>query len=94
MKPTLVAAIALLAISSSAAFAWDGQDSNTGESVTIDSGNLVRPGNDIDIYDGASGEYHSFSVDDIQRYGGSVVVTGTDNETGESRELEMDGYSH
>jgi hypothetical protein len=67
--------------------AWSGYDATSGGSVEIESGNLVREGETIDVYDG---EYKTMKVESINRFGGSVEIQGTDD-TGEQRVLEMDG---
>ncbi|GLS29393.1 hypothetical protein SAMN04488498_13813 [Mesorhizobium albiziae] len=72
------------------ACAWDGTDSETGGAVEIESGNLVREGNDIELYDSDGGEYRDVTVEDIRRYGSSVEVEVYDNDTGEYRTLEME----
>lgn len=82
-------AIAMLMVPG-AAKSWDGQDQDTGESVTIDAGELVRSGNSIDIYDSSDGSYHNVDVNDITRTGGGVELDIYDNDTGEDRTLEMD----
>ncbi|MFD9899697.1 DUF5334 family protein [Mesorhizobium sp. NPDC059054] len=73
------------------AFAWDGVDTSTGNSVEIEKGNLVRTGRDIEIYDYDAGEYRDVTVEDISRHGSTVEVEVYDNESGEYRTLEMDG---
>lgn len=89
MKTThLMALLSALAISTSV-MAWSGTDSTTGADVEIGSGNLVRSGNDIEVYDYDKGEYRDVTVESIQRYGGTVEVEVTDNETGETRTLDM-----
>lgn len=72
------------------AFAWDGVDSNTGDSVEIEKGNLVRPGQDIEVYDWGSGEYRDVEVQSIQGSGSSVDVEVYDYESGEYRTFEME----
>jgi len=72
------------------AMAWDGYDYANGTYVEIDKGNLVREGEDIEIYDYNVGEYRNVEVQDIDRYGGSTEVEVYDYETGEYRTLEMD----
>lgn len=86
-KILLIASILLI---SSNVNAWDGYDYGTGDSVEIQSGNLVREGNDIEIYDHSTGEYHDVEVQDINRYGSTVEVEVYDYDTGEYRTLEMD----
>jgi hypothetical protein len=71
-------------------FAWDGVDSETGESVEIGKGNLVRRGLDIEVYDYSDGTYHDVEVQSIQRGFGSVDVEVYDYNTGMFRTFEMD----
>jgi hypothetical protein len=70
--------------------AWDGYDYDKSSYVEIDSGNLVRSGNDIEIYDYGSGEYKDVEVQSVESYGGSTEVEVYDYNTGEYRTLEMD----
>jgi hypothetical protein len=84
----LAAAYALLA-TGSAANAWDGTNTNTGASVEIEQGQLVRSGETIDVYDSNEG-YKSYDIDNITRYGSTVEIEATDSATGESTTLEMD----
>ena len=58
--------------------------------VEIESGNLVRPGKEIEIYDYGDGEYHNVEVQTVNRFGNTVEVEVYDYETGEIRFLEMD----
>lgn len=81
--------ISMLALSAPS-FAWDGYDSDSGNSIQIEQGNLVRPGETIEFYDGAEGEYRSGDVESINRYGSSVEVEVYDQEAGEYRTFEME----
>ena len=86
-----VSAIAVMAVfAPSSLFAWDGYDTETGESVSIEKGNLVRSGREIEIYDEAEGEYRTVTVEDINDIGGSVEIETYDYETGEYRTFEME----
>ncbi|RWA97334.1 DUF5334 family protein [Mesorhizobium sp.] len=78
-------------LGASDAYAWDGTDTTTGESVEIGKGNLVRTGRDIEIFDSGAGEYRDVTVESIRRYGSTVEVEVYDNESGEYRTLEMEG---
>ena len=69
---------------------WDGYDYDRGSYIEIDKGNLVRPGNDIEIYDYGTGEYKDVEVESINRYGHSTEVEVYDRSTGEYRTFEMD----
>lgn len=73
-----------------AAHAWDGVDADTGGTVEIDKGNLVRPGLDIEVYDADAGGYRDVEVQSIRRFGSSVEVEVYDSEAGEYRTFEMD----
>jgi hypothetical protein len=71
------------------AVAWDGTNSETGSSVEIDRGQLVRSGRTIEVYDSTEG-YKEYDVDRIRRSGRTVEIEATDSTTGESTTLEMD----
>lgn len=80
---------ALLIAVAMPALAWDGTDEN-GNSVEIESGNLVRAGDDIEYYNYADGNYHEATVGSIYRAGSEVVIDVTDDDTGYSHELTME----
>jgi len=86
-KTCLAGCFALL--SSIPAVAWDGTNSNTGSSVEIDRGQLVRSGRSIEVYDSTEG-YKEYDIDSIRRSGRTVEIDATDSATGESTTLEMD----
>lgn len=83
-------AIIPLLILPTAAMAWDGYDSESGSPVEIGQGNLVRPGETIEVYDHGSGDYRNVDVESIQRNGSTVEVEVYDQENGEYRTLEME----
>jgi hypothetical protein len=70
--------------------AWSGHDSDKGTYVEIDEGNLVRAGQDIEIYDSNSGEYKSVEVQSITGNGTGVQVEIYESSTDEYRTLDMD----
>lgn len=80
----------VLTLLSGPVLAWDGYDSDAGDSVSIESGNLVRPGETIEFYDYGSGEYREADVESINRYGSSVEVEVYDHDSGEYRTFEME----
>ena len=82
--------IVLAIWSATPVLAWDGYDYETGQYVEVEDGNLVRPGEEIEIYDYETGSYHDVEVQDINRTGRSVELEVYDYETGEYRYLEMD----
>lgn len=82
--------ILLLALLPSLAFAWDGYDYQTGDYVSIDRGNLVRPGLEIEFYDYNTGEYRYGDVEGMNDLGGSVEVEVYDHTTEQRRYLEME----
>lgn len=84
----LVLAVALCA--AAPAFAWDGTDVNSGSSVEIGKGNLVRTGRDIEIYDAESGEYRDVQVESMTSTGSGVEIEVYDYDSGEYRTLEME----
>ena len=90
----LLFAFAVLSLCASPVIAWDGYDQMTGNPVEIDSGNLVRRGETIDVFDMNDGKYHMVDVNSVSRFGGSVTVEGYDWEKGQFRTFEMDGDAH
>lgn len=88
---TLIKYILLfLTLSVDIALAWDGVDLDKDESITIEQGTLVRSGREIEYYNHDDGNYHLFEVDSITRIGSSVILEGTDSDTGEDKTLEME----
>lgn len=83
-------AMALFLLSSSVSLAWDGTDSESGSSVEIGKGNLVRAGQEIEVYDHDSGEYKNVEVESVTGNGSGADVEIYDYDTGEYRTLEMD----
>ena len=79
----LSAALSLFSLNS---LAWEGYDYNTGNYIEIGSGNLVRRGNEIEIYDYADGAYKDVEVQGMS--GNELEVY--DYDTGEYRYLDMD----
>lgn len=87
---TMTLASMLVACLATPTLAWDGVDTDSGQSVTIEQGNLVRTGNEIEIYDWDSGTYRSMEVESIDRTGSTVEMELYDNETGETRTFEFE----
>lgn len=85
----LILSVIVLSSFTVQALAWDGVDTESGNSVTIEQGNLVRTGNEIELYDYESGSYKSMEVESIDRVGGTVEMELYDNETGETRTFEF-----
>ena len=85
MKTLLALATTLLV--STTTPARDGYDYNTNASIEIGSGNLVRSGNDIEIYDYGTGEYKYVEVQGFDYFGDLEVY---DYNTGEYRTFDMD----
>lgn len=71
-------------------YSWDGYDHDSGNYIEIEEDNLVRSGNDIEIYDYEDNSYKDVEVQDIQEYGNSVELEVYDYDTGEYRTFEMD----
>ncbi len=89
MRQLLLVAIAALTLSSSQAMAWDGYDWDTNSDITIESGNLVRQGQEIEYYDWSESEYKYGDVERIDRIGNTVEVEIYDYQEGEYRTFEM-----
>ena len=75
---------------SSNSLAWDGYDYDNGTAIEIGSGNLVREGNVIDIYDWKKGEYHKFEVRLLEDVFNSSRIEGYDLDDQKIRVLEME----
>lgn len=75
--------------SSSPSFSWGGYDWNKGSFIEIEKSTLVRDGETIQLYEYGEG-YKELDIDSIKKIGSHVVIAGTDNETGEEREFEME----
>jgi hypothetical protein len=71
-------------------FSWDGYDYDSGASVEIGKGNLVRKGRDIEIYDHKDGKYKDVEVESIRDRGNRIDVEVYDYSSGEHRTLEME----
>ena len=67
-------------------FSWDGYDYDRGNYIEIERGNLVRVGNDIEIYDYSTGTYKDVEVQSISN--GEIEVY--DYDTDEYRTFDMD----
>jgi hypothetical protein len=72
-----------------AAYSWDGTD-NQGKFISIESDNLVRQGNDIEIYEYETGQYKDVSVEGINSFGLSTEIEVYDWNGGGYRNFEMD----
>ncbi len=69
---------------------WDGYDYEKGSFIEIEEGNLVREGENIEIFDYGTGEYKDVEVEEIERTGDTVEIEVYDYETGEISTIEMD----
>ena len=85
MKKIFVLILTLFIINTPV-FSWDGYDYDTGNYIEIEKGNLVRAGNDIEIYDYSTGTYKDVEVQSVS----SDEVEVYDYETGEYRTFDMD----
>jgi hypothetical protein len=81
----------VLFLFSSLAFAWEGYDPLNNTPVAIDSGNVVRAGEAIELLDYSTGQYHSVDVESVRQVGGTTEVEVFDYNTGDFRILDM-GY--
>lgn len=75
---------------SSPTLAWDGTDVDSGGTIEIGKGNLVREGLDIEVYDYESGAYRDVTVEDMSRSGSNVEIEVYDSGSGEYRTFEME----
>ncbi|MEQ8263880.1 DUF5334 family protein [Pseudohaliea sp.] len=81
-----VASIALLPLTG---HAWEGEELESGDIVEIERGNLVRPGQEIEVYNYDDGEYEYLEVESVRRYGNEVEVETYDYQEGEYKTLRM-----
>ena len=81
--------IIFLFIISNAVSAWSGTDQD-GNWVEIESGNLVRSGEDIEYYDSDSGEYKYGTVESVNGNGFGAEVEVYDYDSGEYKYSDMD----
>lgn len=72
------------------ALAWDGYDNEKGSYVEIEKGNLVRSGQEIEIYEYSTGEYKDVEVESVRSSGSGVELEVYDLESGNYRTLDMD----
>ncbi len=71
------------------ALAWEGTEIETNTPIAIESGNLVRTGEDIEVYNEETGEYKYVEVESVTESFGTVNVETYDYQTGEYKNLEM-----
>lgn len=71
-------------------YAWDGYDYENGANIEIGKGNLVRSGQEIEIYDYSTGTYKDVEVESINGSGSGTEIDVHDSETGEHITLEME----
>jgi len=81
-----IAILILLLFLPTLAHGWDGYDYDGGEYIEIGSGNLVRSGEEIEVYHYGSGEYRYEDVESVS----SDEVETYDYETGEYHYYDMD----
>jgi hypothetical protein len=90
MKKFLLISVAMFILgSSTTVFGWDGIDDN-GSDITIEDGNLVREGEEIEYYDDSTGQYHTGDIETIDDSGYNTELEVYDNDTGEYRTFEME----
>ncbi len=83
-------AFILIIFSSANSLAWDGYDYDNDTAIEINSGNFVREGNVIDIYDWRKGENHKFEVKLMEEMFNSTRIEGYDLDEQKNRVLEME----
>ena len=71
-------------------YSWDGYDYESGTYIEIDKGNLVRAGEEIEIYDYGTDEYINVEVESITGNGSGAELEVYNYDTGEYRTLDMD----
>ena len=82
--------VSFISILSFNSYGWEGYDYQEGNHIEIESGNLVREGEEIEYYDYSDGEYKYVEVESISSYGSTTEVEVYDYDTGEYRTFEME----
>tara|TARA_R110002049_G_scaffold275802_1_gene453938 strand:+ start:528 stop:800 length:273 start_codon:yes stop_codon:yes gene_type:complete len=90
MKKLKIFVVGVALLCSGVLHAWDGYDYESGSHIEIESGNLVREGEEVEYYDYGSGEYRYGDVEEIESNGRGATVEIYDYESGEYRTFEMD----
>jgi len=85
MKIIIMAALMIVSTAFGAQ-ASDGTDQETGSTITVEKGNLVRSGRDIEIEDAETGDTHSATVESVD----SNTLEVYDHETGDYRTFDME----
>lgn len=65
------ASIALLPLTGQA---WENEEFESGDLVEIERGNLVPPGQEVEVYNWDEGKYEYHEVESRRRYGSEVEV--------------------
>ena len=86
MKRILYLSLMVIIVFSQFSYAWDGYDYDRGDYIEIEKGNLVRSGNDIEIYDYSTGTYKDVEVVSVS----SDEVEVYDYEADEYRTFDME----
>jgi hypothetical protein len=85
-----ILATAAMMLISTGAFAWDGYNYGSSSYVEIGAGNLVRPGQEIEVYDYGSSSYKQVEVQSINSVGTGAEVEVYDSESGEYETYDME----
>ena len=78
-----------LSLINKACFAWDGYDYQNNAAIEIGSGNLVREGSIIKIYDWKKDEYHNVEIKMIDSSFSGIKIEVYDFDDKKTRFLEM-----
>ncbi len=80
----------LLTLASTDSFAWAGYEETTNISIDIPSGNLVRIGRQIDVFDFSTNNYHPAEVIFLDDIFSGTRLEVKDLETGKRRVFYME----
>ncbi len=86
MKPLAI----LTLLFATQAHAWDGYDWDNHADIEFESGQTVREGSTVEIFDYSVGAYREVQVESIDNYGLGTEVEVYDYTTGEYRTFEME----
>lgn len=68
---------------------WAGHDWIKGVDVSIDDDDLLRVGNEVEVYDGADGKYKDMNIENIKEDPEKTTLKVYDKERGEYRVFEI-----
>jgi hypothetical protein len=79
-----------LVLTAAPGFAWDGVNTESGNSITIDDSVAIAEGNDIQIMDADSKAQRGVTITTIAQTDSVIEITVVDNTSGETQIYDFD----